>query len=494
MRPVRRLMLIALTLLVVTACGSSGSGGSSAGTPLASALSYFPQDTPFVATVDTAANGASAQQMKALQGNDPQLALVKAGLFQELAKLGIDYNADLKPLLGNPVALGIGASQVSAETTPFLAAWQTNSQAALKRLVSDLKGVTRSGTHDGATMYQSGGAAFATDGALVLVSNSAATITAALDRHSSGVGLTAADYDRDTSGLPDNPLVSMVGDLQSALDTPKAAQARKVPWVAALKSYGVAITGSASKVSFAFRLDTTAKTLTGDQLPIADGSDGPGLAGSLPIQAGLRDPGQVYAFIADAERAADPSGYRKLLKNEANEKTQSGVDIDQFARSLTGDLSVTSDGHTTIARLKASAADAATYEKLLASPNLRTTSQSLGQGFYALAEKDGTKLVGGVADGELLLGNGTPAQLRAYASTPASAGSGTGALAYRIALAPLIRRAMTRSQTDALAAMQTNPFETQLLSKLGDLSGSLQATPQALTGSASLPLKRNSGG
>ena len=488
MRRLLLMLLAAASLLAVTACGSSGSSGSSAGAPLTTALSYFPQDTPFVATVDTASNGASAQQLKALQSGDPQVALARAGLFTELARLGIDYNADVKPLLGNPIALGVGASQVSGNATPFLAAWQTDSQSALQKLIGDLKGATKSGTHDGATMYQLGKASFATDGALVLISNSPATITAALDRHSSGAAvLTAADYDRDTSGLPDDPLISMVGDMQSVLDTPKAATALKVPWVEALKSYGVAFSGSSRQVSFAFRVDSTGKTLSDDQLPIANGSDSPGLAGSLPIQASLRDPAQVYDFILDAERAADPSGYQKLQTDEARAKTRTGVDLDQFLHSLTGDLDVTSDGHTTIGCLPVSAAGAATFEKLLAAPGQGSTSRPLGQGFYAVTEKAGTRFVGGVADHQLVIGNASVAQLRAYAQTPRTPGSGaSGALAYHIALGPLITLATAHSGTP-------DPIVQRLVSMLGDLSGSVQATPQALTGSATIPLKTPAG-
>jgi hypothetical protein len=466
--------LAALTALGLVACGGPSHSGS---VPLDTALSYFPQSTPFVATVDTKLDAASGRALESAENGETSSALVKAALFSKLAQLGIDYNRDLKPLLGNPIAVGVGGLKVSGSATPFLLAWQTDSATALAHLLADLKGATKTGTHDGATTYTLGRAALATHGALLLISDNAATISTALDRHRAGVGFSSAEYSRDTQGLPSG-LVSIVGDLQSALDTPKTAQARKVPWVAAITGYGASLNATRHAVSVHFRLDTSGRTLTADELPVVSGGQAPGLAGSLPIEGGLRDPAQVYAFILDATRSAGPHAYTKLRRQEHTTQTQTGVDLDGFLRSLTGTLQFTSNGHETIACIPVSAADAATWEKLLAHPPQHGAGSSLGNGFYRVRETDGTTVIGGVVGDELVVGHrATVAQEQAYAHTTSTSGGGHGAVALRIALGTLIAENLHSTP---------NPIATKLLSAIGDLTASAQVSPQALTGTLSV--------
>src|SRR6202000_3247691 len=114
---------------------SSGGGATAPPAPLTAALSYFPSGSPLVATVVSEPKNAA---VKHIEASTPDAPLLKAGLFQELAKLGINYNRDVKPLFGNPIALGIGSANVTANNTPFLAAWQTESATALKRLITKL--------------------------------------------------------------------------------------------------------------------------------------------------------------------------------------------------------------------------------------------------------------------------------------------------------------------------------------------------------------------
>jgi hypothetical protein len=74
-----------------------------------------------------------------------------------------------------------------------------------------------------------------------------------------------------------------------------------------------------------------------------------------------------------------------------------------------------------------------------------------------------------------------PRELRQFAAitlTPAPAGS-QGAVAFRIAIPELIH-----------LAVRTAPAQLQtVLSSLGDITGWMSATPEALTGAATLGLK-----
>jgi hypothetical protein len=449
---------------------------------MSTALSYFPSNSPVVATLQTGA-GTSDQSLQSLQSKEPDLAIAKAALFAELAKAGVNYNRDVKPLFGTPAVVGV-AAPTFGNATPFLVAWQTDSQTALAHLASDVHGVTRTGSHDGATLYQFAHVAFAIDGPLLLVSQDSANLTAALDRHAAGDGFNAHDYAADTAGLPSDAPVSVVGDLQTVLDTPATAQARKVPWVSAISGYGVTLSETAKNVALRFRLATGAHSLSASQLPIASGATSPTLATGAqdPIALGLRDPAQVWQFIKATAQVVDPAAYRTLQTQEQSASQRTGVDIESLIDSLSGDLQVSSTGHVTIGRIQATAADTASWEKMLANPGTGSTSTALGDGFYRITEKDGTTLTGGAAGDRLLLGNGTPAQERTYAAAPSTPSGGTGAIAFHVAIGQLVTLALQHSGEAG------NPFIGQLGSMLGDLTGSLQATPQALTGSASLAI------
>src|SRR5207248_6092549 len=120
------------------------------------------------------------------------------------------------------------------------------------------------------------------------------------------------------------------------LSPPRAANARKVPWVGALRGYAAAINASANGLSFQYKLDTTGAALTTSQLPIASGSATPSLAGGLPIQVGLRDPSQVFAFVEGAQQTAIPAKYAAFLSRQAAVRRKTGVDLNSLAKLMTG--------------------------------------------------------------------------------------------------------------------------------------------------------------
>ena len=123
-------------------------------------------------------------------------------------------------------------------------------------------------------------------------------LKSALDLHAHGGGLTPADQSKAMGGLPKDALIQAFGDLTAVLSQPSAAKAKQVPWVNALRGYGVSIVANATGLTFQYRLDTSGAKLNESQLPIAPGSTPPGLAGSLPISVGVKDPSNpdVRAF------------------------------------------------------------------------------------------------------------------------------------------------------------------------------------------------------
>ncbi|MGH2891228.1 MAG: hypothetical protein ACRDNJ_16550, partial [Solirubrobacteraceae bacterium] len=304
--------MAALAALAIAACGGAGASGSS---PSTQALSYFPASSPLVMTIATDPHSQAIKQTMALEHRFPAYTAVATALFAEMSRMGIDYNKDVRPLFGNPVALGAaGASGLSGNGAKhFLVAWVTKSASDLAQLIGKLHHIHSVGSHDGAKLYSNGSSIAAVDGPTVLVSGSVTDIDAALDRHAHGSGLTSADVARETTGIPSGGLITVFGNLTGALSSSQSATARKVPWVAAIRGYGVSIDAAHSGLHLSYHIDTGGRSLSVSQLPIASGTTSPGLAGSMPIQASLRDPGQTINFILSAIQATNPAEYQKLI-------------------------------------------------------------------------------------------------------------------------------------------------------------------------------------
>jgi hypothetical protein len=308
-------------------------------------------------------------------------------------------------------------------------------------------------------------------------------VSAALDRHASGGGFTEAQLAADTAGLPQHTAIEAFGNLTGALS---ATSAHAVPWVGAIRSYGAAIAASSTGVNLQFRLDTSGGTLTAQQIPIAPGSTAPNLAGTMPIVVGVHDPAQVFRFAESAEQASNPTKYSQFLGRQATAKRKLGVDLNDLASLLTGDLIVESDTHTTLGRATVTNPPGATtiLAKLATDPGdlfpKATALKRLGSGFYEVQEGT-TPITFGVVGNQLTVGRGTPAQLRAFAAAPAAPATfAHGSVAFQIALPQLLQIVIKQAPPQIL---QT------LLAQLGDITGWAASSTTALTGAASLAVK-----
>ena len=127
----------------------------------------------------------------------------EAALKSKLQQVGINYDGDVRPLLGNPIAIGATGQTLSGGSTSqhFLIAWIVKDSGKLTSLIKKIHGIHSAGSHDGATIYESGGTtALAVDGATALLGPSVAELDAALDRHAHGGGLTKSDYSHAFAG------------------------------------------------------------------------------------------------------------------------------------------------------------------------------------------------------------------------------------------------------------------------------------------------------
>lgn len=482
----RRFSVIAALLGVMAALVLAGCGSGASSDPLTTGLSYFPKNSLFVMSMQTDPNSQAIQNMQSLLHRFPAVTFGEAALTARLEQLGINYDTDIRPLFGNPAVIGVASPSSGAARARFLVAWVTKDSGTLDNLVKKLH-LPAGQTIDGAKVYTVSTASLAVDGATLVLAASPDAVKSALDLHAHGGGLTTADQNRAMGSLPRDSLIQAFGDLGAVLSSPSAAKARQVPWVNALRGYGLAIGATPTGLNFQYRLDTSGATLTDSQLPIAPGSTPPGLAGSLPISAGILDPSRVAKFAEDAQRLTSPAKYAQFVKRQLDVRAKTGVDLNSLLNLLTGDAAVSSDSKVTMARAQLSdpAAGKQTLAKLATDPiafGSSPASVSHGPGgFYNFKEPKHTTTVG-VVGNQLLLGvRATPAQLTAFASAPSTPASGAqGSVAFKVGLPALLQLALKKAP---------NKTVQTVLTSLGDITGWLSAAPSAVTGSATLAIK-----
>jgi hypothetical protein len=472
-----------LSACVLAACGSASSAAPS--NPLASALSYIPSGSPVSATIVTDPNSAPVQNLSTLLTKLQVASLLTSAVNKELQKQGLSYGADIKPLLGNPVAIGSIETAGAGSKLEGIGAWVTKDASKLNKLVSS-DGSKKIGSHDGATLYRSRDSqnVLAVDGPTLVVANTQALVNAALDRHKNGGGMSVSQYTQQVAGLPAHGLVQVFGNVAPLLATPRAATARQIPWVAAIKGYGVAINTTSSGISLDWKIDTTGRQLTAAQLPLAAGSAAPALASGEPGSLGIRDPAQIAAFAESAVQAADPTAYAQFQAALGALRNGFGIDVTGALGQLTGDLITAGEGQVSL--IRAGVANPAVVSQTLAnlakhigSLAAGTSMRPLGGGFYLVSRKSLTFAVGLVGN-QLVAGNASVSKLRAFATNPTTPSGGHGAIAFNESL----------QQTLKLAGAFLHSAQAQLiLSQLKSFSGWIGNTPSALTGNLLLTIK-----
>jgi hypothetical protein len=414
---VRRIVALAATCAVGLALAGCGGGEES----LDRSLSYFPAGAPAVALVKTDLDDA---QWHAFNGQLAPLLLgvsVRRLLRETADQAGLSFGDDLKALLGNPLVVGEmpGAGP--------LATLQVREPGKLSRVLAAL-GFTAAGHARGARLYRppvAGGtrlrrapagapALVAVDGDVVLAAASPATLRAALAARHRGGRLTERELRRGLHGLPGDALVRVYGSLRALAGRAPAS----LPWVRALRTYGVTVTLKRHVAELRGVVRTAARTVTDAQLPLAPGRD----PAPIPVRedaavAGLRDAAPTATFLLGAlPRQAGLAPVVRQIVGPA------------FAeREVDGDVTA-----------RAGVRDAAAATRALRSLVSRQRWRPLGGGLF---QARGAHLVVGIVAGALVAGP-DPARARAAAGEAsvrlASTRGGLVARAELSVLAPLL--------------------------------------------------------
>lgn len=462
------LLLVALALLAA-GCGSKSSSGSG----LDSALKYIPKDAAVVVAVDTNPDGDQWQQVEDLIGKFPGGGQAKQQFKSAFgARSGLDWDKDVKPLLGNDLVIAYTGGSSATGGTRYVLAWPVKDEDAAKRLL-DKGGANRAKLVDGT----------------LVAARTQTDLDAALKRADGDAHMTEDDFNSALGDLKPDSLVRVTGNVQALIGSQgDAAAARKVKWVSALRTFGATVSADPDGIATAFNVETDSGSLTDTDLPIAAGSQAvPVVRRAGEVGFGVRNPAQLYAFGQVAARITDPAGYAKFVRDKAQASKDLGVNVDRdiFAQ-LTGNttFSVALDGEFAMrADLRDPAAMEATLKKAV--PRLKkvakketVTAPKNGKGFYTITSASGKKYVFGVVGKSFVVATDAARAAQFAGQSPSVVNGAKGAF---------VLASDAHALANAAAAKRGQGVAAQLITgSLGDLIGWVESETSGLKGSLKL--------
>ena len=486
--------------ICAAALAGCGGGDEGSGSSLDNALGYLPEDAPLVISFDTDPEGSQVKAIQAIVERFPFADQVTQSLEESLSQEDVDFEKDVKPLLGNEFV--VGAPDVSAlvgggdeSDDQFVAAIEANDAGKLEDLIKrdDTK---ETGEQDGAKLYEdSDGDTFAIEDGVLVVAGSRELLDAALKQRDGDGKLTADVFDEATADLPDDALVRLSTDVGALLAAdPETKPALEVEWVGALRTLGATLAFEEDRAALDFRLATDPEGLTDEDLPIAAGPESPAVIDSPnEIGLGVRGPEQILAFAENAGQAVDPSGFGDYSagKQAIESRLDLSIDDDIFGQ-LEDDVSVSIglDGKFGVrAGVKDPQAFTATLDKLgKALPDIAENAvgepigyapPKKGEDFYALATADGDTVVYGVVDGVFVLANDSTRASQLAEDETKDVEGAEGSIAMSADAQQLVSRGVSEFGGGGIGGALGGSLFAE---PLGEFTGSVGAETDGLTG------------
>lgn len=504
MAPRIRLALIlclALILLAAAGCGSGG-GASKASSPLDEGLSYLPKDAPFAVALETDLKGTQYQNLNGVLNKFPLAGQIKNGILQRLerASTQLDFNNDVKPLLGNELVIGAtDARSLQNDNSNFVGALQVKDKAKLQAIVKKT-GTTAQGEKSGAKLYKdkNDGNTFAIKDDVLVVASSKPILEKALARREGDDHMSEDDFDKGTEGVPKTALARVYANLADVLkQDPNSREALRSKWVQSIKTLGATATAESGGVKLAFKIKTDG--LSGADVPLATGGQAPGVI-SQPgrLSFGLRGADQLLEFAQKTGQAVNPSAYGQYTTGKQTIQSQLGVDLDKdIIRQLDGDTQVVVgvDGQF---GARAELKDPKAFERTLSKsakvlpslagsiggPGAEIKLPKGGKGLYSLAATNGRNLVFGVVKDSFVVAKDRAEAKTLASGEPAPVPGAKGAFAFQADAKGVVEQAIARIGSGGL-----NLGGSLFTSPLGQLTGSIDSETDGLSGSFQLDVK-----
>lgn len=490
--PLASLLATAAVSAAFVGCG----GGDDADSPLDDALGYLPADAPLVLMLSTDLEGDQFEAAGEMVDQVPFGDQLLEGLKDEVEGDGVDFEDDIRPLLGNDVVLGVpGPRELLADDIGFVAALQTKDGDKLEDLISEE--AEEIGDEGDATLYRSDDDdVIAVDGDVVIVATDEDGLRDAIERREGDDRLREDDVEGSFDDLPEDAAARVYGNVEALLEADEStAAARRVDWIGALTTFGATGSIEEDRIAIDFRVNTEGD-LAEEDLPIAAGDEAPPVIGrGAEIGGGLRNPAQVIRFAETVGQAISPEGFAEYQQAKQQIAQGLNVDLDEdVIGQFTGDLSVAVDlsGNFAVrAELENPREFERTLERLVRVIPSFAEGAGLGdvgvsrprgdEDFYAVAGADGEGIVYGVVDDVFVLANDAERAGDLASEQPQEVEGAEGAF---------VVRADAEQVASALLSDLGGFFQlgADFTAPLGDLVGSLRADEDGLRGQLQLEI------
>jgi hypothetical protein len=287
LRRVRSVLLVVLVGLA--GCGGVGSD------PLERPLTFFPENAPMLAVVDTDAGGDQQRAFRRITRRFP----LSSQLVPQL------QDPDLRPLMGNPAVIGAQDPRALYDRRQLVVAIEPRDPQRLaevrKRWVETGR-FRRVGDESGfRVLGDSTGELNAFDGKTMVMSGSRPRLSNALRRGREEDGMGLGEFRESFQRVPGQALLGVRLDAEALVAaSPLGARAQAAPFLSQAKTLGVKLFARSGSLEARFRM-TTAEPVDRRDLPLAEGPESPPAVvreGELGI--GVRDPAQLLRFLRGA--------------------------------------------------------------------------------------------------------------------------------------------------------------------------------------------------
>ncbi len=311
-----RLLALVVLAVVLGGCGSSGDTGSgSAG----DALAYLPADAATILLFSTDVESEQWEQFDEhilrrllAEESDRELSLDEYA-DKTFREVGLDWQDDVKPLLGNDIAIGVSGDPLSFfggdGEASLVAALDTrggNVEEVLEK--ADLQ---PQGEVSGATLYryedQDEPAVAVEDGVLV-VADDEKVLREALSRRDSGDGLDEGTVQEELADLPTDSLLRGFGTLEGLAEQEQLRRFANVGFFDVLETWAAAVRFDEDELNADVALRLDEEQVEEDDLPVVSGEASPEIVPrETEISGGNLNQSQTTAFLLRTVQAAYPN-------------------------------------------------------------------------------------------------------------------------------------------------------------------------------------------
>jgi hypothetical protein len=310
-----RLLAMVVLAVVLGGCGSAGDTGSgSAG----DALAYLPANASTVLLLSTDVDGEQWDAFDRLvvrriaDENEAQKSFDEYADEAFRESESVDWEEDVKPLLGNDIAIGIEGDPIGLlrgdGESSFVAAIETRGGDI--EAVLEEAGWKPAGEANGATLYteEQGDDVFAVEDGVFLTAENEAALRSALERRDAAEGLDEDTVEERLADLPSDSFLRGFGTLDGLAQQEQLRRFANVGFLQVLETWAGAarFEENGLNAEVAVRLDE--EQVEDEDLPVVSGEESPEIVPrGTEISGGNLNQSQTTVFLLRAVQAAYPN-------------------------------------------------------------------------------------------------------------------------------------------------------------------------------------------